>query len=94
MTDLEQKREEVAAEIQFLFQGRRPVEWSQDMKDLRLKQADSILELFRGYGRMIDEKRQYLTCSACAREVLCLGVHDCDRIELVKVFQPLFEEVK
>ena len=45
MTDkgIEKVREEIAAEIQFLFQCKRPPSWSNGVKDMRLEQADSII---------------------------------------------------
>jgi hypothetical protein len=40
---LRKLKEDVAAEIQYLFQGKRPPTWSDGVKQMRLEQADVIL---------------------------------------------------
>ena len=43
--EVQELKEQIAVEIQFLFQGKRPPSWSDGVKDMRLEQADSILSL-------------------------------------------------
>lgn len=77
MTDLEQKREEIYGILEDIN-----VKDAYTRKEL-LDKADSILELFRGYGKMVDgEERTECT----------FGEFGGKFTYKEQVFQPLFKE--
>ena len=48
-------REDIAVELQFMQQGKRPPSWSQGMKDKRLEEADQIINLIVGKLTVISD---------------------------------------